>query len=54
MACSVTGVGEMIMKASLAKECCSSMLDVDSSVDEACERVIRPICQQASHLVAPS
>lgn len=38
----------MIMKASLAKECCSSMLDLDMSVDEACKRVMSPMCNQAS------
>lgn len=44
----MSGVGEMIMKASLAKECCTSMLDLDMSVDEACERVMHPMCKQAS------
>ena len=36
MACSVTGVGEHIMRALLAKACAARMLDTEVSVQEAC------------------
>ena len=47
VACSVSGVGEMIVRANLAKACFNQMLDPEQSVDEACGKVIRKTCEQA-------
>ncbi len=40
MACSVTGVGEHVMRALLARACADRMLDRDMSVADACSRAI--------------
>lgn len=41
VACSASGVGEVIMRACLAKECCQRMLNQTLSVDEACSQVMQ-------------
>ena len=40
VACSVTGVGEHVMRALLARDCAQRMLDRDVSVADACSRAI--------------
>ena len=40
MACSVTGVGEHVMRALLARDCADRMADRDVSVADACSRAI--------------
>ena len=46
VACSVSGVGEVIMRACLAKECCKRMLNQSLSVDEACSQVMHTSTMQ--------
>ena len=46
VACSVSGVGEVIMRACLAKECCQRMLHQNLSVDEACSQVMQETTMQ--------
>lgn len=46
VACSVSGVGEVIMRACLAKECCQKMLNQSLSVDEACSQVMHASTMQ--------
>ena len=46
VACSVSGVGEVIMRACLAKECCQRMLNQTLSVDEACSQVMQETTMQ--------
>ena len=46
MACSASGVGEVIMRACLAKECCQRMLNQALSVDEACSQVMQETTMQ--------
>ncbi len=41
VACSVSGVGEVIIRACLAKECCHRMVNLDLPVDEACSQVMQ-------------
>jgi len=40
VACSVTGVGEHVMRALLARACADRMLDREVSVADACSRAI--------------
>ncbi|KAL3159343.1 hypothetical protein ABBQ32_011294 [Trebouxia sp. C0010 RCD-2024] len=49
VACSVSGVGEVIMRACLAKECCQRMLNQTLSVDEACSQVMQETTMQEAH-----
>ncbi|DBA94066.1 TPA: hypothetical protein ACH3X1_001714 [Trebouxia sp. C0004] len=46
VACSVSGVGEVIIRACLAKECCQRMLNLDLHVDEACSQVMQESTMQ--------
>ncbi|KAL0022812.1 hypothetical protein WJX79_000766 [Trebouxia sp. C0005] len=46
VACSVSGVGEVIIRACLAKECCQRMLNLDLPVDEACSQVMQESTMQ--------
>ena len=41
VACSVSGVGEAIIRANLARACCQLMLDAGLSVESACEQAVR-------------
>ena len=41
VACSVSGVGEAIIRANLARACCQLMLDAGLSVESACEQAMR-------------
>lgn len=42
----MSGVGEVIMRACLAKECCQRMLNQTLSVDEACSQVMQETTMQ--------
>ena len=53
MACSVTGVGEHVMRALLAQQCAERMLDRDVSVADACSRAIGEGILQVRTIVAP-
>ncbi len=46
VACSVSGVGEVIIRACLAKECCQRMFNLDLPVDEACSQVMQESTMQ--------
>lgn len=46
VACSVSGVGEVIIRACLAKECCHRMFNLDLPVDEACSQVMQESTMQ--------
>ena len=54
VACSVSGVGEVIMRACLAKECCQRMLHQNLSVDEACSQVMQETTMQVPCFFDPS
>lgn len=50
VACSVTGVGESIMRACLARTCCDHLVkQVSAPIDEVCSSVITQLILQQSH-----